>query len=273
MAVRRPSTPRIGRTAPYSEQTVALIANAHSDFWVPPAEAVVRQSSEHYLRPAMMTRGTLTLLAGLLAMGCGDDSGDGPANGTGATGGGTGTGGVGGGGSATGGTGTGGGSPSGTLNGAVSLNILGAGCSLGDRYIDFPEVVSGHPVTATDLGELVTHEENTATGERVNLVCNWHDGWVSIALRIGVMGKSVSFQSTTVPGEADAGGIGVSDPSLPEPYGSSGEDPCVFSVIQVDEGSNTIWGQVSCGILENELGTDRCALGTSYFYFENCTDA
>jgi hypothetical protein len=166
------------------------------------------------------------------------------------------------------------GGASGVLRGAVSLNILGEGCSLSDQFLDFPRISDGHPVTATEFRELVA-DGGAADGDGIASVsCAWRTRSMSggISIDTGVDSKFVSLGSTIVLGETSTGGISIDSSSLPDAYGSSPDDPCVYSPIEVDEATNTIWGEFSCGILVNFDGDDSCELGPSYFYFENCPD-
>jgi len=129
-------------------------------------------------------------------------------------------------------------------------------------------------VTATDLRELVA-DGGAAEGDGIASVdCAWRTRSMSGGMRIewGGESKFVSLGSTIVLGETSLGGVSLDASRLPDSYGSSPEDPCVYSPIEVDEATNTIWGEFSCGILAAFNENDRCVLGPSYFYFENCPD-
>jgi hypothetical protein len=223
------------------------------------------------VRRMTMKCAAAAVLCTFLTFGCGDDGS--PENGpstTGGTGGATG----GAGSSSSGGSGAapGTGGAANVVRGAISLNILGASCSLDDQFLDFPAVAGGHPVDGASVGELLEHGGTTADGEPVSLTCSWSDSRVNIGIDIGPTGDQfgVSLGSGTVVGETTQGGIALFSATLPDNYGSSAEAPCEYVPIEVDQAARSIWGMVSCGILDDSSGTDRCELGPSYFYFENC---
>lgn len=230
----------------------------------------------------MVSRGWWVGLVGLLAVGCGEgtDSEDPPSSGGVATGGTSGTSGSGGtSGAATGGGGTPssggsatGGTNDGALRAAISLNFIGSSCGLADHFIDVPEVSGQHPVTATAVTTLVADQERNADGDRISVVCMWRDGSWTGGLQVGYEGAFVSLGGSTVAGGTEYEGIALNGPSLPEQYGSSANRLCVYSVLEADETTHTVWGEISCETIDNEAEDSLCSLGPSYFYFENCPE-
>lgn len=237
-----------------------------------------------------MRRAVFGLAVVSLVVACsGDGSSDGPSSGgsssSGASGGqsgGTGAGGSGGDpssggggpqgiGGSTGGNTTGGGE----LRGAASLHVLSpSDCSLPEHYQDFPELSSGRPVTETAKVQGVVDGGTTPGGEPASVVCTWRPAngvvFVSAVLRIGPAGSDrfVSMGSVMVPGEAYESSITFAGPDLPDQYGGGGT--CEYTAFEVDDETRSVWGTLSCEELTSLDDTDTCALGPSYFFFENC---
>jgi hypothetical protein len=227
------------------------------------------------------------LALGLLALACSDDGANSPdstggtaGSSTGASGGmqGTGgsTGGTGGSSGSSGSSGTGGSTTG--VRGAVSLHILAPqGCSLPDQFQDFPELSSGHPVTDTAKVKGVENGSMTESGEPVTVVCSWlgtaPPNRVSALIRIGAAGSdsSINIGAPVVQGETRSGSLLLSSRDLPGGYGSSASDPCMFTPIEVDTATRSVWARFTCGTFAAQDSTDVCAVGTSYFFFENCT--
>jgi hypothetical protein len=236
-----------------------------------------------------MRNSTSVLVFGLLLSACSDGDGDSPDS-TGGTAGSSGnSGGTGGGtGGATGGSaGSTGGSSGGTggastaVRGAVSLHVLAPqGCSLPDHFQDFPELPSGHPVTETAKVQAVEHGSMTPSGEPVSVLCRWISLQAPLSfdavIRIGFAGNERftnvgATGSIVVPGETRSGGIGLGAPDLPAQYGGGA---CIYTLLELDTTTRSVWGQVTCDTfetLDTPDATDVCALGPSYFFFENCT--
>ncbi len=227
----------------------------------------------------MVQRGWWLGLVGLLAVGCGDGSdSDDPSGSGGAATGGSGNSGVtggastgGGGTPSTGGSATGG-ANDGALRAAISLNFIGSACGIADHYIDVPEVSGQHPVTATAVNALVADQERNADGERISVDCMWRDRTWSGGITVGYYGAFVSLGGSKVVGGTEYEGIALNGPDLPEQYGSSPTSPCEYAVLEVDETTRSVWGEISCATIDNETQTSLCSLGPSYFYFENCPE-
>jgi len=164
------------------------------------------------------------------------------------------------------------------VRGAASLHVLpGAGCSLSDQYLDFPELGSGHPVTATQKVQAAEDGSRTAGGELIDVLCTWGDTdpWDSFDAVFTVgppeAERFVNIGATIKPGEEALSGIVYSSWDRPASYSSSPEGPCVYTVIEADPVTRSIWGSVQCGVFSADDGSDDCVLGPSYFFFENCT--
>lgn len=190
-------------------------------------------------------------------------------------------GGEGGAGGATGGAGGAtagaGGGTGAVTRGAASFHIVsGPGCSLPDQFQDFPVLASGHPVTDTQKIQSVESGGTTADGQPVSLLCNWLGFQAPYTfdsvLKIGPAGNERWFNigASIQPGQEVQGGIVLIAPELPQQYGSDPTDPCVYTVISVDEATRSVWGRLHCGIFAPNDGSDSCTLGDSYFFFENC---
>ncbi len=227
----------------------------------------------------MVQRGWWLGLVGLLAVGCGDGSdSDDPSGSGGAATGGSGNSGVtggastgGGGTPSTGGSATGG-ANDGALRAAISLNFIGSACGIADHYIDVPEVSGQHPVTATAVNALVADQERNADGDWISVDCTWRGDWWSGGIGVGYYGAFFSMSGSNVVGDTDCDGVTFAGPNLPEQYGEDATNPCVYSILEADEATHTLWGEFSCGTLDNETNVTACSLGPSYFYFENCPE-
>ena len=169
-------------------------------------------------------------------------------------------------GSAQGGSG---GAASGQVRGGASINVLApGGCSLSARYEDFPSVAGGHPVTATDKSAGVAAGDQDADGVAADVSCallgkSPYTVGGSIKLGGGAQQRLLSFQSKLDP----AGSTGSLVLELPG--GVSYHGVCSFSPVNVDASFQNVWGTVSCEMLTGDA-QDVCALGPSYFFFENC---
>lgn len=252
------------------------------------AALTAHAKSSDLLRPSgasmvtIMRRAGALLLAALALGACGDDGASEPAG----TGGNLGTGGdstdaggTGGASSGTGGdaSGTGGGTAA-RVRGAASFHVLtGTGCSLDEQYQDFPTLDAGHPVTATEKLQAVEDGSTTTAGEPIDVLCSWADTepWDSFdaVIKIGPAGdqRFANIGAAIRPGEEVLGGIAFQNPEWARTYGSSPDDPCRYTVIEADAITRSIWGSIECGIFGPNDGSDQCALGPSYFFFENCT--
>ena len=169
---------------------------------------------------------------------------------------------------------SGGGSDSGeVVRGAVSLHILSPdGCSLEEQFQDFPQVQSGHPVTATDKGEGIAHGEMTEDFP-ATVLCNWFTPDVSkgmdVVITLGPAGqrRAVNLGGKMIVGEPMEGGMVLNSADLPDQYGGT----CTCTAIEIDEATRSVWGEVQCDEFNTFDDSDHCAVGPSYFFFENCT--
>ena len=96
---------------------------------------------------------------------------------------------------------------------------------------------------------------------------------LDVVFRIGPAGNQrfINLGGPVAPGQTQPGGLVISSPGLPSQYGSSPDDPCMYSMIELDATSGSVWGRFTCGILDDSDEMDLCAVGPSYFFIENCT--
>jgi hypothetical protein len=45
---------------------------------------------------------------------------------------------------------------------------------------------------------------------------------------------------------------------------------CEYTLIEMDEAKQSIWGRITCPSLKYQNGTETCQITEGYFYFENC---
>ena len=163
----------------------------------------------------------------------------------------------------------------GPTRGAVSMHVVPKGdCSLGDTWVDFPEVESGHPVTATahdTLSENLTFDDQ---GRTVEVSCRWIDSGETTTYLMSVSARS-STDSELFSAQAALGSGAVSEG--PVTFGKSEQLPqwrapsehrCLFSAMQLSVES--VWGTFTCPIItDGEVG-EECEVTEGHFYFENC---
>jgi hypothetical protein len=117
----------------------------------------------------------------------------------------------------------------------------------------------------------------TDAGEPVVVLCNLLGAQAPYTLdavfRIGPAGNQrfINLGGSVALGQTNPGGLVLTSPDLPSQYGSSPDDPCMYSMIELDPTTGSVWGEFTCGILDDSDEMDICAVGPSYFFFENCT--
>jgi hypothetical protein len=155
--------------------------------------------------------------------------------------------------------------------GAISLNLLApAGCSLTPHYEEFPSTASGHAVTATEKGPGI-QDGDASDGGPANVFCRRTGAnppyKITASISTGFLdtARGINLTTGTTVGVATAGSAVV---QLPVDQNYMGE--CMFTPIEVDETAHSVWGGFSCDSFVPFEGQDPCAIGESYFFFENC---
>lgn len=219
-------------------------------------------------------RNTTCALILSLVVACGSEDanpGSPAAGGTGgttpATGGSSGSGGIGAGGSGGGGQGV--------TRGAVSVHVLSPeGCSLAEHFQDFPELASGRPVTADAKVQALEHGTNI-DGAPAMVGCEWITAPqaagvyrinTSIVVDPTVENRSARVSGVMAAGETRSGSLVLNGGDLSDQYNGS----CMITVLEMNEMSRSIWGSFTCDTLTSFDDSDTCAVGPSYFFFENC---
>jgi hypothetical protein len=163
------------------------------------------------------------------------------------------------------------GTGTGKVRAGASLNVLApSGCALAAHYEDFPAVQGGHPVGATDKTTGVADGEPNEQGVATNVTCTLYGKAApytvggGITIGGGAQQRILGFQSKLEP--ADSTGSVV----LTLPGGVNYHGTCSFSAIHVDVDYKNVWGSMTCETLTGEAN-DVCAMGPSYFFFENCS--
>ncbi len=166
----------------------------------------------------------------------------------------------------------------GATRGAVSLHVVPKGeCSLGDVWIDFPEVANGHPVTATSHDVLSEDGTRDAEGREIKAVCEWLSLEDPVRASLGISADSaedgrylsmtaVLSESGSMPSRL------VVQRSFTEPqWGGGGGHECLFSNIAIDLDGESVWGSFVCPtFVPHDDSKDLCEVVEGYFYFENC---
>jgi hypothetical protein len=157
--------------------------------------------------------------------------------------------------------------------GAVSVYFPAtSGCSVADQSIDFPDVPTAPPVTATDHSALVEHGDSAVVSCRflsaespvhaalgITVASNGGSSFVSLApeLEVGVAHE----HGFRIQGPGDL-------PALRPPEGVL----CNFTAIELDVEEGFLWGSFTCPLLTDDGGIESCSDVKGYFYFENCVD-
>ena len=162
----------------------------------------------------------------------------------------------------------------GPTRGAVSMHVVPKGdCSLGDTWVDFPQVEGGHPVTATahdTLSENLTFDDQ---GRRVKVNCEWLDSGdtttflLSISADSDTDGELFSAQAALADGLTAEAPISFTQSEELPRWRTLVEKRCLFSTTQLSRES--IWGTFTCSVL-TDGETEECEVVEGHFYFENC---
>ncbi len=177
--------------------------------------------------------------------------------------------------SSTGGTTT----PSvGVTRGSVSFHVVPKGeCSLGDTWIDFPDVGGARPVTAETHMDLMEDLTKDASGRDLRAICEWITSTEPYYISLSVSAESADdsrFLSMTAAlssqGPVDSSMTFQRSFSEPQ-WGMVREgELCSFSPIEVDMTNQSAWGSFVCPLIGNRDNADQCEITEGYFYFENC---
>jgi len=169
-----------------------------------------------------------------------------------------------------------GGSDSGVVRGAFSINVQsGNGCALSAQTQDYPVVSSGHPVSATAKGQGIADQEVDATGIPALVNCTWFSDtapfMIDAGITLGPINQSREFtiNSRLVSGSPSQGGMSFGSYELPSADGYTSQ--CMFSIIQVDPATRSVWGSFTCETLTDFTNPTGCSVGPSYFFFDHCT--
>ena len=175
----------------------------------------------------------------------------------------------------SGGTTTGGGAP----RGAISLHVTPNGsCSLGDRWVDLPQLASGHPVTATDHEALLEDFTRDENGWAVTVKCEWLEEEEPYYVSLGITLTSDTDQRfvTIAPGEVSLGQpttatVLVQDGEANPRIDAGSDAPCSVEVLNFDFEGGTIGLTLSCPALTDVDEVESCQISEGYAYFENCS--
>ena len=170
------------------------------------------------------------------------------------------------------------GTGSGAPRGAVSLHVTPVGsCSLGDRWVDFPQVESGHPVDATAHGTLLEDFTRDENGWAVTVKCEWLAVEPPYYVSLGITLRSDTDQRfvTIAPGEVALGqpttaSMLVRDGEANPRIDVVDDTPCSVEILDFDFEGGTVWLSYSCPALTDSDGVESCQIVEGYAYFENC---
>jgi hypothetical protein len=180
--------------------------------------------------------------------------------------------------SGSGGSSGNGGGGKNAVRGAVSLDLRApSGCSIAAGSRDFPVITGGHPVTATAKTAAVEDGGTTPDGKAADVSCRFFSASAStgfdasIAIGVGPSEVLVNLSASALTaGATTTGGIILDDPALPNQLGAPVRT-CMHTPIEVDDATGSVWGSFTCPVFQTNDESDVCELGTSYYFFENCT--
>lgn len=168
--------------------------------------------------------------------------------------------------------------PSAPMRGAVSLHVEPLGdCSLGDTWFDYPVVEGGHPVTATEHATLSEDRGPGIPGRPLHVTCEWLTMGEPYRLVLGIdayvegSSRSASLNPVLEASRAITGAFSFSTTSGGPAWGPlDATKLCEYTLIEMDEAKQSIWGRITCPSLKYQNGTETCQITEGYFYFENC---
>lgn len=168
--------------------------------------------------------------------------------------------------------------PTAAMRGAVSLHVEPLGdCPLGDTWLDYPVVEGGHPVTATEHGTLSEDNGPGVPGMPLHVTCEWLTMGEPYRLVIGIdayLGEDrrvASLSPVLDPSMPSTGAFMFSSTDGGPAWGASDSTlRCEYTLIEMDETRQSIWGRITCASLSHQDSTEMCQLTDGYFYFENC---
>jgi len=129
----------------------------------------------------------------------------------------------------------------------------------------------GHAVTATEKGPGIVDGGRQSDGSPAKVFCQWIGKsapyLIQAALTAGAgKGERVLSFGVTI----DAGNTADAPAVVKLPDDKQFMGNCTFKAIEVDNAARSIWAGFSCDSFVPFEGADACALGPSYFFFENC---
>jgi len=146
-----------------------------------------------------------------------------------------------------------------------------AGCSLTPHYEELPLTAMGHAVTASEKGPGIEDGGKQSDGSPATVACQWIGNsppfLIQAALRAGA-GKAARVLSFGVTIDAGMSVQGNAIVALPDDKQFMGN--CTYNAIEVNNTARSIWGSLTCDSFVPFEGENPCALGPSYFFFENC---
>jgi hypothetical protein len=168
--------------------------------------------------------------------------------------------------------------PSAPMRGAVSLHVEPLGdCSLGDAWIDYPVVDGGHPVTATEHETLSEDNGPGIPGRPLHVTCEWLTSGTPYRLVLGInayvdgSSRSASLNPVLEASQSNTGAFSFSTVGGGPAWGPlDATKLCEYTLIEMDESKQSIWGRITCPSLRYQNGTENCQITEGYFYFENC---
>jgi hypothetical protein len=164
------------------------------------------------------------------------------------------------------------------MRGAVSLHVEPLGdCSLGDAWFDYPIVEGGHPVTATEHGTLSEDNGLGIPGRPLHVTCEWLTMGDPYRLVLGIdayLGedrRTASLSPVLEASKANPSSFTFSTTDGGPAWASSDStERCEYTLIEMDDARQSIWGRIKCPYLKYQDGTETCQITEGYFYFENC---
>jgi hypothetical protein len=94
---------------------------------------------------------------------------------------------------------------------------------------------------------------------------------IDAEITLGPINQSRQFtmNSRLVMGAPSQGGMSFSSSELPNAEGYTSQ--CMFSIIEVDPSTRSVWGSFTCDSLTDFTDPTGCSVAPSYFFFDHCS--
>lgn len=131
-------------------------------------------------------------------------------------------------------------------------------------------------MTATEHGTLSDDNGPGAPGRPLHVTCEWltvgepYRLVTGIDAYLGEDRRTASLSPVLEASKANTGSFTFSTTDGGPAWAASGETRCEYTLIEMDEAKQSVWGRITCSSLAYRDGTESCQITEGYFYFEGC---